>query len=109
MANLMVGIDVSLRSHSVQLMNDCGNALAAFSVPNNLTGATTLVSRINQSVKQYHSELVRVGMEATSNLGWHLAHFLKANLYQLPDCKTQVFVLNARKVARFKTTAWMPG
>ena len=102
MANLMVGIDVSLRSHSVQLMNDCGNALAAFSVPNNLTGATTLVSRINQSVKQYHSELVRVGMEATSNLGWHLAHFLKANLYQLPDCKTQVFVLNARKVARFK-------
>lgn len=102
MANLMVGIDVSLRSHSVQLMNDCGDALAAFSVPNNLTGATTLLSRINQSVKQCHSELVRVGMEATSNLGWHLAHFLNANLHQLPDCKTQVFVLNARKVARFK-------
>ncbi|MCR6546402.1 IS110 family transposase [Dehalobacterium formicoaceticum] len=33
MANLMVGIDVSLRSHSVQFMNDSGDALASFSIP----------------------------------------------------------------------------
>jgi transposase len=40
-------------------------------------------------------------MEATSNLGWYLAHYLK---YRLNDSPTnaQVYVLNARKVARFK-------
>ncbi|WP_425057924.1 IS110 family transposase ISDha12 [Sporomusa carbonis] len=102
MANLMVGIDVSLRSHSVQFMNDCGDALESFSIPNNLIGAQTLLERILQSAQKLQSELIRVGMEATSNLGWHLAHFLKANLHQTQGSKAQVFVLNARKVARFK-------
>ena len=46
MANLLAGIDVSLRSHSVQFMNENGDALASFSVPNNVTGAETLFKRI---------------------------------------------------------------
>ncbi|WP_230986978.1 IS110 family transposase [Cohnella fermenti] len=42
-------------------------------------------------------------MEATSNLGWHLAHYLKTELqgYE-PRVQSQIYVLNARKVARFK-------
>ncbi|MCR6547084.1 IS110 family transposase [Dehalobacterium formicoaceticum] len=102
MANLMVGIDVSLRSHSVQFMNDSGDALASFSIPNDLNGAETLLQRILQSAVKYQTSLVRVGMEATSNLGWHLAHFLNAGLHEVTDFQSQVFVLNARKVARFK-------
>lgn len=102
MANLMVGIDVSLRSHAVQFMNDSGDALASFSIPNDLTGAETLLQRLLQSADKHQTDLVRVGMEATSNLGWHLAHFLNARLHQVADFKAQVFVLNARNVARFK-------
>jgi len=102
MANLMVGIDVSLRNHAVQFMNDSGDALASFSIPNDLTGAEILLQRVLESADKYQADLVRIGMEATSNLGWHLAHFLKAKLHQTPDFKAQVFVLNARKVARFK-------
>ncbi len=102
MATLMVGIDVSLRSHSVQFMNEYGDALDSFCIPNNLIGAHTLLDRILLATQKCHAELIRVGMEATSNLGWHLAHFLKANLQQNLASKAQVFVLNARKVARFK-------
>ena len=102
MANLLAGIDVSLKSHSVQFMNDNGDALASFSVPNNVTGAETLCQKLMDTAIKYKCSLVRVGMEATSNLGWHLAHFLKTNLNQQSVFQAQVFVLNARKVARFK-------
>ncbi|SDF36236.1 IS110 family transposase [Sporolituus thermophilus] len=102
MASLMVGIDVSLRSHSVQFMNDAGDALAAFTVANDLFGAETLLNRLLTVARKYQCSLVRVGMEATSNLGWHLAHFLNAKLQQQSEFQAQVFVLNARKVARFK-------
>lgn len=102
MASLMVGIDVSLRSHSVQFMNDAGDALASFTVTNDLFGAETLLNRLLTVARKYQCSLVRVGMEATSNLGWHLAHFLNAKLQQQSEFQAQVFVLNARKVARFK-------
>lgn len=69
MANLMVGIDVSLRSHSVQFMNDSGDALASFAIPNNVDGAQTLLTRMVTSARKLQCTLVRVGMEATSNLG----------------------------------------
>lgn len=82
MANLLAGIDVSLRSHSVQFMNDNGDSLASFSVPNNVTGAETLCQKLMDTAIKHQCSLVRVGMEATSNLGWHLAHFLKTNLSQ---------------------------
>jgi len=102
MANLMVGIDVSLCSHSVQFMNDSGDTLASFAIPNNVDGAETLLNRMVTSARKHQCSLVQVGMEATSNLGWHLAHFLNAQLHQQSDFQAQVFVLNARKVARFK-------
>lgn len=102
MASLMVGIDVSLRSHSVQFMSDAGDALASFTVTNDLFGAETLLNRLLTVARKYQCSLVRVGMEATSNLGWHLAHFLNAKLQQQSEFQAQVFVLNARKVARFK-------
>uniref|UniRef100_A0A7V3NTI7 IS110 family transposase n=1 Tax=candidate division WOR-3 bacterium TaxID=2052148 RepID=A0A7V3NTI7_UNCW3 len=102
MANLLVGIDVSLKNHAVQFMNDSGDALASFSVPNDLNGAEVLSQRILHSADKYSTDMVRVGMEATSNLGWHLAHFLNSRFHDVDRFKAQVFVLNARKVARFK-------
>jgi transposase len=95
MANLLVGIDVSLRNHAVQFMNDSGDALASFSVSNDLTGAESLLQRILHSADKYSTDMIRVGMEATSNLGWHLAHFLNSKFHDVTQVKAQVFVLNA--------------
>ncbi len=101
MSQMLVGIDVSLRSHHVQLMDEQGRELTSFSIPNDLPGADTLIQRVMEAAKRAKSESVRIGMEATSNLGWHLAHYLQDQL-QDQQPKAQIYVLNARKIARFK-------
>ncbi|EGL83305.1 transposase IS111A/IS1328/IS1533, partial [Caldalkalibacillus thermarum TA2.A1] len=103
MSKMLVGIDVSLRSHHVQCMDEAGRSLASFSVSNDQNGADTLIKRMLETSEKVNSHILQIGMEATSNLGWHLAHYLKDQLqgYE-PKLKAQIYVLNARKVARFK-------
>lgn len=103
MSPMLIGIDVSLRSHHVQFMDGAGRELASFSVSNDQTGADTLIKKILDTSTKEELQLLRIGMEATSNLGWHLAHYLKSELQSYePNVQSQVYVLNARKVARFK-------
>ena len=101
MSQMLVGIDVSLKSHHVQFMNGTGNALASFSIPNNQSGADTLLKRLLDTSHRSKSSCVQIGMEATSNLGWHLAHYLQDQL-QGYELQSKIYVLNARKVSRFK-------
>lgn len=103
MSQMLVGIDVSLRSHHVQFMSENGESIASFSIPNNRTGADTLMKRMLETAQRKQSRRVQIGMEATSNLGWHLAHYLQDQLegYE-PHIEANIYVLNARKVARFK-------
>lgn len=103
MSQLLVGIDVSLRSHHVQFMDGNGRDLTSFAISNDRTGADTLIERMLDTATKEKSESLRIGMEATSNLGWHLAHYLNRELKNYePNFQSQVYVLNARKVARFK-------
>jgi transposase len=102
-SQMLVGIDVSLRSHHVQLMDEQGRNLTSFSVSNDVTGADTLIEKILKTAKRSKIKSLRIGMEATSNLGWHLAHYLQDQFQNhQPELKTQLYVLNARKIARFK-------
>lgn len=103
MSKLHVGIDVSLRSHHVQFMDGSGQSLVSFSVSNDQPGADTLIRKVLETTVTKQLDTVVMGMEATSNLGWHLAHYLKEQLeaYE-PNLQSQIHVLNARKVARFK-------
>ncbi|MFM9282226.1 IS110 family transposase [Paenibacillus jiagnxiensis] len=103
MSPMLIGIDVSLRSHHVQFMDGDGRSLASFAVPNDRAGVDTLIHKMLDAASQEKLEHLHIGMEATSNLGWHLAHYLKNELQSYePNVKSQVYVLNARKVARFK-------
>lgn len=103
MSPMLIGIDVSLRSHHVQFMDGAGRSLASFSVPNDQSGADTLIHKMLDTAAKEKLERLHIGMEATSNLGWHLAHYLKSELQNYePNVTSQVYVLNARKVARFK-------
>jgi transposase len=103
MSQILVGIDVSLRSHHVQFMAGDGRELASFPISNDQTGADTLIKKLLDTSDKENSPHLRIGMEATSNLGWHLAHYLKDQLQSYePKIESQVYVLNARKVARFK-------
>lgn len=103
MSPMLIGIDVSLRSHHVQFMDGAGRSLASFSVANDQSGADTLIHKMLATASKEKLENLHIGMEATSNLGWHLAHYLKNELQNYePNVMSQVYVLNARKVARFK-------
>jgi transposase len=103
MSPMLIGIDVSLRSHHVQFMDGDGRSLASFAVSNDQTGADTLIHKLLDTATKEKLQHLRIGMEATSNLGWHLAHYLKTELQSYePNFQAQVYVLNARKVARFK-------
>lgn len=102
MSSMMVGIDVSLRTHHVQFMHENGDHIASFSIPNDRIGAETLYNRIVSSAIKRKLFTLRIGMEATNNLGWHLAQFLKNSFKDHPRLKAQVYVINARKLARFK-------
>ncbi|MCL6453718.1 MAG: IS110 family transposase [Alicyclobacillus sp.] len=103
MSKLHVGIDVSLDSHHVQFMDEVGQGLDSFKVSNDQPGADTLIRKVLETTQARQMDAVVLGMEATSNLGWHLAHYLKNELeaYE-PDLQAQIHVLNARRVARFK-------
>ena len=103
MSPMLIGIDVSLKSHHVQFMDGAGTSLASFAVPNDQAGADTLIQKMLDTASKAQAQELRIGMEATSNLGWHLAHYLKTELqgYE-PHVQSQIYVLNARKVARFK-------
>ena len=103
MSPMLIGVDVSLRSHHVQFMDGAGRSLASFSVPNDQSGADTLIHKMLDTASKEKLKHLHIGMEATSNLGWHLAHYLKSELQNYePNVMSQVYVLNARKVARFK-------
>lgn len=84
-------------------MSETGESIASFSISNNRDGADTLMKGMLETARRKQSPRVQIGMEATSNLGWHLAHYLQDQLvgYE-PDIKAKIYFLNARKVARFK-------
>ena len=100
---LLVGVDVSLKSHHVHFMSADGVTLADFSVSNDPNGANTLIKRMLETAEKSQCAQLKIGMEATDQYGWHVAHYLQDQLkgYE-SDVDTKIYVLNARRVARFK-------
>lgn len=52
MSQMLVGVDVSLRSHHVHFMNADGVTLADFSVSNDRIGADTLIKRMLETAEK---------------------------------------------------------
>ncbi|MDE3841084.1 IS110 family transposase (plasmid) [Bacillus methanolicus] len=103
MSQMLVGIDVSLKSHHVHFMKEDSSSIADFSVSNDQYGADTLIKRILEAAEKNQVEHIKIGMEATDQYSWHIAHYLQDQLkgYE-PRFKASIYVLNARRVARFK-------
>lgn len=103
MSQLLVGLDVSMKSHHVHFMNEDGTSLTDFSVSNDELGADTLIQKMKETAEKNQIRQLKIGLEATSNYGWHVAHYLKEQLSSEKETiSTSIYVLNARKVARFK-------
>lgn len=103
MSQMLVGIDVSLRSHHVHFMHGEGHTLADFSVSNDIEGANALIQKLLKTAEKNQCEHIKIGLEATDQYSWHIAHYLKSELKSYePDFQCAVYMLNARKVSRFK-------
>lgn len=98
---LFVGIDVSSQDMKACVMNFEGKALTAFTVDNNLTGASYLKDQIVKIAQSNSISEIQIGMEATSVYSWHPAMFFHED-ESLKEFKTTVFTINPKLIKKFK-------
>jgi transposase len=97
---LNVGIDISLSKACCCLLSQEGEYLCrVFEVENNPSGFDRLKDKILEAVKGRNFVLVRIGFEASSMYGYHLAEYFK-NATLSPEVK--VYMINAKYIHRFK-------
>lgn len=98
---LFVGIDVSSQDMKACVMNFAGEALTAFTVENNLTGASYLRDQIVKIAQKNSISEIQIGMEATSVYSWHPAMFFHED-ESLKKFKTKVYTINPKLIKKFK-------
>ena len=101
-STLFVGIDVSLKSNAVCILDSQGKKLDRFSVHNDREGAASLAQRAcSHLLKAESRPQIRFGIEATSVYGMPLLFFLKQDT-SLSNIDSAFFVLNPKQVKGFK-------
>lgn len=98
---LFVGIDISSQDMKACIMNFAGEALAALTVENNLSGASYLRDQIVLIAQKNSISEIHIGMEATSVYSWHPAMFFHED-DSLKPFKTKVFTINPKLIKKFK-------
>lgn len=99
---IFVGIDVSLKSNSVCVLNAQGSKLDKFSVHNDQDGSRVIVSRVCSCLsKAAVRPQIQFGIEATSIYGHPLLYFLKHEP-SLKNTDARFFILNPKQVKNFK-------
>lgn len=85
----------------VCFLNEEGDKIDAFSVSNDLPGATTLKERLLQCVTGKEVEMLKIGLESTSVYSFHPSMFLHHDT-DLQHFGAKVFLLNPKQIANFK-------
>ena len=98
---LFVGIDVDSEFLKVHTMNQEGNSLKAFSVRNNLDGASFLRDEVVSLADKHSLTEIHIGMESTSVYSWHPAMFCNED-DSLRKRQAKVYIINATLIDKFK-------
>jgi transposase len=97
-----VGLDVGQRDvHVCFVRADGSEPLPRWTCANDQPGATTLVQRLAELCQHYQVDSLRIGLEATGLLWWHLACTLSTAAALTPYCP-RIFVLNPMLVHAFR-------
>jgi transposase len=97
-----VGLDVSQDDASVCfLLPDGSEPVPAWTIPNTQPGADALASTLAQLAQTYHIDQLRIGMEATGLLWWHLACQLKDAPILAPFAP-RIYALNPHLITTFR-------
>jgi len=97
-----VGLDVSQDDASVCfLLPDGQEPVPRFCVPNTLPGAAALASTLADLAQTHLVDQLRIGMEATGLLWWHLACALKDDAVLAPFAP-RIYALNPQLIHSFR-------
>src|SRR5262245_39944650 len=97
-----VGLDVSHDVASVFVLLPVGTEPSpAWTIPNTQPGADALATRLAQLAQTYHIDQLRIGMEATGLLWWHLACHLK-DAPVLAPFAPHIYALNPHLITTFR-------
>jgi transposase len=97
-----VGLDVSQDAASVCfLLADGSEPVPRWTIPNTQPGADTLATTLAQLAQLHHVDQLRIGMEATGLLWWHLACHLK-DAPVLAPFAPRLYALNPHLVKTFR-------
>ena len=94
---IFVGIDVSLKSNAVCVLNSQGKKLNRFSVRNDREGTDTIVKSIVSCMSKVENHpQAQIGIEATSVYGFPLLYLLKQET-SLANVDTHYYILNPKE------------
>jgi transposase len=97
-----VGVDVSHDDvHVCFLLADGSEPVSRWTVPNTLPGADTLTTSLAHLAQTHQVDQLRIGMEATGLLWWHLACALK-DASALAPFAPRIYALNPQLVHTFR-------
>jgi Transposase/Transposase IS116/IS110/IS902 family len=97
-----VGLDVSQDDASVCcLLPDGSEPVPAWTIPNTQPGADALATTLAQLARTAHVDQLRIGMEATGLLWWHLACALK-DAPALAPFAPRIYALNPHLITTFR-------
>ena len=85
------------------LCADGSEPVNRWEVKNDLPGATALAERVAELCRQFNVDDLRIGIESTGLLWWHLACLL-ADSSVLESCHPKVYVLNPQRVHAWRDT-----
>jgi hypothetical protein len=97
-----VGLDVAQDDASVCfLLSDGKEPVPSWSIPNTQPGADALATTLAEFAQSYHVDQLRIGMEATGLLWWHLAVSLK-DAPALAPFAPHIYALNPHLITTFR-------
>lgn len=97
-----VGLDIrQANAHVCFLLADGSEPAARWTIPNTQPGAEALGQTLAQLAQRYTITELRIGMEATGLLWWHLAQHLRSTAVLAPFTP-QVYALNPHLVSTFR-------
>lgn len=101
-AILYCGVDVSLRMNRARFVDRDGNEQhRRLSFSNDAPGAAKFLQCLQETALQGNFSEIRVGMEATNHLSWHLAMLL-ARPHEIRSTPIEVYLFNPKMIKGMK-------
>ena len=99
--SLFIGVDISLKSNQICVMNFDQKVFFNLKFPNTPEGCDNAIERIKILYDAYGLEKIIVVCEATGVYSFHFANYFSSNAI-LNNCNTEVYCINAHDSEKYR-------